>query len=592
MFFDRLLKLQSLKFRLLGSTSFAQLYSAERLPLHKFRKEGAMLSPLIAGLLGACGGGGGGVIKEQLGLSISVAQGDTVLAVGGKEFLRLQDYADALTHENFHITWQTGEGEPEKILSTPGTYKVASNTVYHLENVTEIKGDVKWASDGRITLTLTDQNGAAYVLRGAPGVDLRENPPVLLKADGSLIFISAINVPPVTAGEDGKKVTGTNVSDDLQGSVGEESDELDGGKGRDKIDGGQGNDRLTGGDGPDVFTFTGDNFGKDYIKDYRNIDEIRFTAFTKEQIQLALKIHADDHVEVHLTFTKPLGDAYDPKKLSVIIEKLDGADLNRIQVFDKDGVQVEYDFGDFRSEANSFTATGDLPVTFYGGGGKDTLKGAGGPAHLFGGKGHDTLTGGSNDDVLYGDKGRDVLTGGDGKDVFVAQPIDAAAVKSAVGARGREGSPLSKFYDLVEDFELGKDKIGIFDFKAVQDLAKENDDNIERARQRYWEQLEQRAKVDTKSQLDIMLDDLGYYFKPLRLTKFPDRGEDSGIIHWVLVHKNNAKKKGDDTALLMFHSDDFASFRNNPSNPFFSSYEENQVILDYEDNPMMIFEFV
>lgn len=59
MFFDHLLKLQSLKFRLLGSTSFAQLYSAEKLPLAKFRKEGAMLSPLIAGLLAACGGGGG-----------------------------------------------------------------------------------------------------------------------------------------------------------------------------------------------------------------------------------------------------------------------------------------------------------------------------------------------------------------------------------------------------------------------------------------------------------------------------------------------------------------------------------------------------
>lgn len=58
MFFDRLFKLQTLKFRLLGSSSFAQLYSAENLPLRKFRKEGAMLSPLIAGLLAACGGGG------------------------------------------------------------------------------------------------------------------------------------------------------------------------------------------------------------------------------------------------------------------------------------------------------------------------------------------------------------------------------------------------------------------------------------------------------------------------------------------------------------------------------------------------------
>lgn len=62
MFFDRLFTLVSLKSRLLNSTSFSQLYSGERLPLSKFRKEGAMLSPLIAGLLPACGGGGGGEI--------------------------------------------------------------------------------------------------------------------------------------------------------------------------------------------------------------------------------------------------------------------------------------------------------------------------------------------------------------------------------------------------------------------------------------------------------------------------------------------------------------------------------------------------
>ena len=60
MFFDRLLKLTSLKSRLLNGSSFTQLYSQEKLPLHKFRREGAMLSPLIAGLLAACGGGGGG----------------------------------------------------------------------------------------------------------------------------------------------------------------------------------------------------------------------------------------------------------------------------------------------------------------------------------------------------------------------------------------------------------------------------------------------------------------------------------------------------------------------------------------------------
>ena len=57
MFFDRLFTLVSLKSRLLNSSSFSQIYSKERLSLRKFRVEGATLTPLIAGLLAACGGG-------------------------------------------------------------------------------------------------------------------------------------------------------------------------------------------------------------------------------------------------------------------------------------------------------------------------------------------------------------------------------------------------------------------------------------------------------------------------------------------------------------------------------------------------------
>ena len=57
MFYDRLLNLKSLKTRLLSSSSFALLYSSdEKLPLAKFRREGISLTPLIAGLLAACGG--------------------------------------------------------------------------------------------------------------------------------------------------------------------------------------------------------------------------------------------------------------------------------------------------------------------------------------------------------------------------------------------------------------------------------------------------------------------------------------------------------------------------------------------------------
>lgn len=51
MFFDRLFNLTSLKALLLGGTSFTQLYSAERLPLHKFRREGAMCFMAMQGVI-------------------------------------------------------------------------------------------------------------------------------------------------------------------------------------------------------------------------------------------------------------------------------------------------------------------------------------------------------------------------------------------------------------------------------------------------------------------------------------------------------------------------------------------------------------
>ena len=95
MFFDRLLKLQTLKFGLLGSTSFAQLYSVERLPLRKFRKEGAMLSPLIAGLLAACGGGGRDTIDGGRGSDRLIGgEGADIFRFSGKRFGKdfIKDY--------------------------------------------------------------------------------------------------------------------------------------------------------------------------------------------------------------------------------------------------------------------------------------------------------------------------------------------------------------------------------------------------------------------------------------------------------------------------------------------------------------------
>ena len=107
MFFDRLFTLTSLKARLLGSSSFAQLYSAERLPLHKFRREGAMLSPLIAGLLAACGGGGNDILRGGTGhdalwgspgddMLFGEAGNDTLDGAGGDDTLNGGTGADTL----------------------------------------------------------------------------------------------------------------------------------------------------------------------------------------------------------------------------------------------------------------------------------------------------------------------------------------------------------------------------------------------------------------------------------------------------------------------------------------------------------------
>ena len=61
MFFDIRSKQSALKAQLLGTTSFTQIDKQDRLNSGSLRRrELSTLTPLIAGLLAACGGGGGG----------------------------------------------------------------------------------------------------------------------------------------------------------------------------------------------------------------------------------------------------------------------------------------------------------------------------------------------------------------------------------------------------------------------------------------------------------------------------------------------------------------------------------------------------
>ncbi|MEO1621449.1 MAG: hypothetical protein AAFU53_10525, partial [Cyanobacteria bacterium J06632_3] len=88
----------------------------------------------------------------------------------------------------------------------------------------------------------------------------------------------------------------------------------------------------------------------------------------------------------------------------------------------------------------------------FAGAGSDILAGGSGKDRLFGGEDRDILIGDSGNDFLAGEAGNDVLMGVTGRDVLV----------------GGEGADLFVFgvgdgNDLIRDFEVGIDKIGLVD---------------------------------------------------------------------------------------------------------------------------------
>ncbi|MCD8489797.1 MAG: DUF4347 domain-containing protein [Desertifilum sp.] len=89
----------------------------------------------------------------------------------------------------------------------------------------------------------------------------------------------------------------------------------------------------------------------------------------------------------------------------------------------------------------------------------DTLYGGKGNDVLWGGKGDDYLEGGEGDDTLSGDRGSDTLVGGEGRDLFILRTETASTQMSEA--------------DLILDFEVGVDTIGLTDGVTPEDLILE-----------------------------------------------------------------------------------------------------------------------
>ncbi len=90
---------------------------------------------------------------------------------------------------------------------------------------------------------------------------------------------------------------------------------------------------------------------------------------------------------------------------------------------------------------------------FAGLGGDNRYTGDGNDI-FFGEAGKDTIIGNKNDDILFGGKGKDKLDGGSGIDTFILQLGDGGRVKDEA--------------DVIEDFKIGTDKIGLIDLNFGQ----------------------------------------------------------------------------------------------------------------------------
>ena len=97
----------------------------------------------------------------------------------------------------------------------------------------------------------------------------------------------------------------------------------------------------------------------------------------------------------------------------------------------------------------------------FGDNGNDTLEGGQGNDVVRGGKENDLLSGNEGNDVLFGDSGADTLSGGDGEDIFAIGRVPNNSFK---------GNSSLGNADLIADFSLGTDLIGLDGGLQFQEL--------------------------------------------------------------------------------------------------------------------------
>lgn len=269
----------------------------------------------------------------------------------------------------------------------------------------------------------------------------------------------------VDGGDGHDTLLGGNDNDQLQGGFGDDvlrggrgADSLTGGDGDDRLIGGADNDELTGGEGADSLS---GGSGADVLKGGTDNDVLRGGAG-------ADILHGegdDDHLSG--------GENDDILDGGDGIDYLRGGAGNDILDGGNDG-----DIINGGSGADSLTGgSGDDRLIgsagddeLIGGEGADRLSGGSGNDVILGGLGNDRAYGGSGDDMVEGGQGQDILRGGAGSD-SLSGGVDEDNLWGGAGSDVfvfSAGDGTGR--DVIRDFELGVDMIGLSGL-AVADIV-------------------------------------------------------------------------------------------------------------------------
>lgn len=338
-------------------------------------------------------------------------------------------------------------GAPELIITYNGTY---NNGLTFAQNASASAGTA-------------DGNNTVY---GGNSVD------TILAGNGNDIIYAYGGDDRVSAGEGANEVWAGNGNDTIYSSIG--ADTIHGGRGNDIIDAGDGtnviwgdltdtlnadgayestgdgNDTITTGVGADIIHAGGGNnviiagngnntvwtgSGRDSITTGTGADVIS-SGSGDDWIQAGTGNNNIDGGSG--TDTLSFADA----AITSVTLTLDASGNRSGAMTRSDGgsdtiAGIENLIGSSGDDEFTFTGSGIVANTVWGGTGNDTIDSGDGDDVVYGEAGNDTLTGGSGvdtldggtgDDTLNGGAGMDTLTGGDGDDTFVAALNDGADV--------------------------------------------------------------------------------------------------------------------------------------------------------------------